>query len=138
MLAQTENTNVLVVLMEDDPVSIEPIREALARRQGWCRLQCAGSVPTGIARVAGGGVNLVLLNLLLSRAHGDDALSHFRKLHGEAAGVPIVVLCRANEESLALSAVRAGAADYMIKDRCATDLERLVQSAVERHSQPAR
>jgi pilus assembly protein CpaE len=136
MLAQTENTNVLVVLIEDDPASIEPIRDALARREGWCRLQCAGSVPTGIARVAGGGVNLVLLDLSLSRAGGDDALSHFHKLHDEVTGVPIVVLCRADEESLALSAVRAGAADYMIKDRCAADLERLVQSVVERHRQP--
>jgi pilus assembly protein CpaE len=136
MLAQTENTNVLVVLIEDDPVSIEPIREALARREGWCRLQCAGSVPTGIARVKGGGVNLVLLDLSLSRADGDDALTHFHKIHAEAAGVPIVVLCRADEESLALSAVRAGAAGYMIKDRCVTDLERLVQSVVERHRYP--
>lgn len=63
-------------------------------------------------------------------------MSHFRKLHGEAPGMPIVVLCRAEQEDLALSAVRAGAADYMIKDRCATDLERVVQSVMERYSRP--
>jgi MinD-like ATPase involved in chromosome partitioning or flagellar assembly/CheY-like chemotaxis protein len=137
MRTQTENTNVLVVLIEDDPASVEPIRAALAQREGRCRLQCAGSVPTGLARVAGGGVSLILLDLSLARANGDDALSHFHKLYGEAAGVPIVVLCRAEEESLALSAVRAGAADYMIKERCATDLERLVQSVVERQHHPA-
>ena len=136
MPPQTVKTNVLVVLIEDDPASIEPIREALSHRDGWCRLQCAGSVPTGIARVAGGGVSLVLLDLSLSRTGGDDGLSHFHQLHAEAPDVPIVVLCRAEEESLALSAVRAGAADYMIKDRCATDLERLVQSVVERHRRP--
>src|SRR6476469_8036652 len=99
MLPQTEQTSVLVVLIEDDPSSIEPIRKALAHREGWCRLQCAGSVRTGIARVAGGGVSLILLDLSLSLAEGDDSLSHFRKLYGEAAGVPIVVLCRAEEES---------------------------------------
>jgi pilus assembly protein CpaE len=137
MLPQTDQTSLLVVLIEDDPASIEPIREALTHREGWCRLQCAGSVRTGIARVAGGGVSLILLDLSLSRAEGDDSLSHFRRLYEEAAGVPIVVLCRAEEESAALSAVRAGAADYMIKDRCATDLERLVQSVVERHRHPA-
>src|SRR4029079_4891987 len=70
-------------------------------------------------------------------AEGDDSLGHFRKLYEEAAGVPIVMLCRAEDESAALSAVRAGAADYMIKERCATDLERLVQSVVERHRHPA-
>ncbi|PYT25653.1 MAG: hypothetical protein DMG57_24430 [Acidobacteria bacterium] len=37
---------------------------------------------------------------------------------------------------LALSAVRAGAADYMIKERCATDLEHLLQSVLERHRRP--
>src|SRR6185295_7910606 len=132
MPPETVNTNVLVLLIEDDPAGIEPIREVLAHWEGWCRLQCVGSVPTGIARVAGGGVSLVLLNLSSMRGSGDDGLSHFRQLHGEAPGIPIVVLCRAEEEYLALSAVRAGAADYIIKDRCATDLERVVQSVIER------
>jgi Flp pilus assembly CpaE family ATPase len=136
MPPETVNTNVLVLLIEDDPAGIEPIREALAHREGWCRLQCVGSVPTGIARVAGGGVSLVLLNLSSTRGGGDDPLIHFRQLHGEAPGMPIVVLCRAEQEDLALSAVRAGAADYMIKDRCATDLERVVQSVMERYSRP--
>ena len=136
MPPETVNTNVLVLLIEDDPAGIEPIREALAHREGWCRLQCVGSVPTGVARVAGGGVSLVLLNLSSTRGGGDDALSQFRQLHSEAPGMPIVVLCRAEQEDLALSAVRAGAADYMIKDRCATDLERVVQSVMERYSRP--
>src|SRR6185436_2217805 len=136
MLPETVNTNVLVLLIEDDPAVIEPIREALAHREGWCRLQCVGSVPTGVAGVAGGGVRLVLLNLSSTRGGGDDALSQFRQLHSEAPGMPIVVLCRAEQEDLALSAVRAGAADYMIKDRCTTDLERVVQSVMERYSRP--
>ncbi len=132
-MTETLNTNVLVLLIEDDPAGVEPIREALAHRAGWSRLQCVGSVATGIARIAGGGVSVVLLNLSKPRGDGDDGLSHFRRLHAGAPGVPIVVLCRAEEESLALSAVRAGAADYMIRDRCATDLERVVQSVLERH-----
>src|ERR1700732_3686389 len=103
MRTQTENTNVLVVLVADDSASVEPIRAALAHPEGRCRLQCAGSVPTGLARVAGGGVGLILLDLSLARADGANPLSHFHKLYGEAAGVPIVVLCRAEEESLALS-----------------------------------
>jgi pilus assembly protein CpaE len=133
MPPQTLKTNVLVLLIEDDQASIEVIREALAHREGWCRLQCVGSVPTGLARVAGGGVSVVLLDLSLLRGAGDDRLNYFHRLHGEAPGVPIVVLCPAEEEGLALSAVRAGAADYITKDRCANDLERLVQSVLERH-----
>jgi pilus assembly protein CpaE len=136
MPQETLNTNLLVLLIEDDAAGIEPIREALTRREGWCRLQCVGSVPMGIARVAGGGVSLVLLNLTAPRDGSGDGLSDFRQLHGQAPGVPIVVLCRAEQEDLALSAVRAGAADYMIKNRCAIDLERVVQSVMERYSRP--
>jgi pilus assembly protein CpaE len=134
MLSQTEHTNVLVVLIAGDPASIEPIRVALAHREGWCRLQCAGSVSIGLARVAGGGVSLILLDLSLSRADGDEALSHFHKLRDQAMGVPIVVLCGAEQVGLALNAVRAGAAAYMTKDRCATELEPLVESVVESRS----
>ncbi len=133
MLTETLNTTVLVLLIEDDPARIEPIREALTHRAGWSRLQCAGSVATGIARIAGGGVSVVLLDLSMPYGDGDDGLSHFHRLHAGAPGVPIVVLCRAEEESLALRAVRAGAADYMVRERCATDLERLVQSVLERN-----
>src|SRR5438552_2899865 len=130
------NKNVLVLLIDDDPASIEPIRGALAHQEGRFRLQCVGSVPTGLARLGGGGVNLVLLDLSLPRGKEDEELSHFHKLHVEAPNLPIVVLCSAEEEDLALSAVRAGAADYMIKERCATDLERLLQSVIERHRRP--
>jgi pilus assembly protein CpaE len=136
MLSQTEHANVLVVLIGGDAASTEPIRVALARREGWCRLQCAGSVSMGLARVAGGGVNLILLDLSLSRADGDEALSHFHKLRNQAMGVPIVLLCGVEQVGLALNAVRAGAAAYMTKDRCATELEPLVQSVVESRRQP--
>ena len=136
MRAQTVNANVLVLLIGDDPDSIELIREALAHRTDLSRLQCVGSVLTGLARIAGGGVNVVLLDLSMSRGEGDERLSHFHKLLAAAPGVPIVVLCQSEEENLALSAVRAGAADYMIKERCATDLARLLQSVVERHRRP--
>jgi len=136
MQTQSLNKNVSVLLIQDDRASIEPIREALAHQEGRFRLQCVGSVPTGLARLGGGGVNLVLLDLSLPHGEGDERLSHFHKLHRGAPDLPIVVLCRAEEEDFALSAVRAGAADYMIKERCATDLERLLQSVLERHRRP--
>jgi pilus assembly protein CpaE len=130
------NKNVLVLLIEEDPASIEPIRVALAHQEDRFRLQCVGSVATGLARIAGGGVNVVLLDLSLSRGQENERLGHFYKLRDAATELPIVVLCLAQEEALALSAVRAGAADYIIKERCATDLERLLQSVVERQHRP--
>jgi pilus assembly protein CpaE len=136
MRPESMDKNGLVLLIGDDPAGIELIRGALAHLEGWLRLQCVGSLLTGQARIAGGGVNVVLLDLALCRGEGDGRLGHFHKLHEAAPGVPIVLLCRAEEEDLALSAVRRGAADYMLKERCATDLGRLLLSVLERHSRP--
>jgi len=132
MVPQTVNANVLVLLIEDDPAAIETIREALAHREGWCRLQSVGSVSTGMARVAGGDVSVVLMDLSKPPDIGSEGLKNFHQLHDDAPGVPIVVICGAEQENLALSAVRAGAADYIIKDRCVADLERVMHSVVER------
>jgi len=59
-----------------------------------------GSVPTGLARLGGGGVNLVLLDLSLPRGESDERLSHFHTLHHGEPDLPILVLCRAEEEDL--------------------------------------
>jgi pilus assembly protein CpaE len=136
MQPETTNQSALVLLITDDAGSIEPIRQALDHRKDSFRLQCVSNVPTGAARIAGGGVSLVLLDLALSRAEGENGLSHLHKLYAEAPSTPIVVLCLAEQETVALGAVRAGAADYMIKERCAMDLDRLVQSVVERYRRP--
>ena len=136
MRPESMDKNGLVLLIGDDPADIELIRGALAHLEGWFRLQSVGSLLTGQARIAGGGVNVVLLDLALCRGEGDERLGHFHKLHAAAPGVPIVLLCRAEEEHRALSAVRAGAADYVLKERCAADLGRLLLSVVERHSRP--
>jgi pilus assembly protein CpaE len=126
--------NGLILLIGDDPADIELIRGVLAHFEGWFRLQCVGRLLTAQARIAGGGVNVVLLDLALCRGEGDKRLGDFHKLHDAAPGVPIVVFCSTEEENLALSAVRGGAADYMLKERCAADLGRLLLSVVEGHS----
>ena len=136
MRPDSMDKNILVLLISDDQAGTELIRGGLAHREGWFKLQCVGSLPTGLARIAGGGVKVVLLDLPLSCGDGGERLSSFHTLHEAAPGVPIVLLCRGEEENLALSAVRHGAADYMLKERCATDLSRLLLSVVERQSRP--
>src|SRR5690348_16781385 len=98
MQPETTNQSALVLLITDDAGSIEPIRQALDHRKDSFRLQCVSNVPTGAARIAGGGVSLVLLDLALSRAEGENGLSHLHKLYAEAPSTPIVVLCLAEQE----------------------------------------
>ncbi|MDX2154788.1 MAG: diguanylate cyclase [Bryobacteraceae bacterium] len=73
----------------------------------------------------------ILLNLALPDSTG---LHTFLRLRAESPATPIVVLANAEDEALAVSAVREGAQDYLIKSEldCAP-LARALRGAIERH-----
>lgn len=116
----------LVLLVDNDPGNIACVQQALA---GF-RLQCVGQISTAGARIAGGGVSAILLNLSPVRT-AEEGLKGFLHLLREAPDVPVIVLHGPQEEELALRAVRAGAAGHMSKERCGADLYPLVQSFIE-------
>jgi PAS domain S-box-containing protein len=72
-------------------------------------------VPTlekGLARLAQGGVDVVLTDLDLPDSSADET---FGALHQRCPGVPIVVLTGREDRRLAQQTVRAGAEDYLFK-----------------------
>ncbi|MFP4346557.1 MAG: PAS domain-containing protein [Anaerolineales bacterium] len=72
-------------------------------------------VPTlekGLARLAEGGVDVVLTDLDLPDSSADET---FSTLHLRYPGVPIVVLTGREDQRLAQETVRAGAEDYLFK-----------------------
>jgi PleD family two-component response regulator len=76
-------------------------------------------------------VDMVLLDLCLPDADGLQALD---RLHDCMNEIPIIVLTGRADEALALTALKAGAEDYLVKD--AVDQRTLVRSvryALERH-----
>lgn len=74
--------------------------------------------------------DLVLLDLNLPDSHG---LETFLTLEKIVPHVPIILLTGMNDESLALKAVRAGAQDYLIKEKATPKvLIRSVNYAIER------
>ena len=123
--------NKLVLLIQEDPADSGLIRQVLEQAaDSPFRLQCVERWPTALARVAGGGVDVVLMGLSHGGAEG-QRLDNILKLRQEAPGTPIVVFCAAQDESFALKAMRAGAADYVIKERCANSLRRVLNSAMD-------
>ena len=72
-----------------------------------------------------------MLDLSLQDGHEGDGLTGFLQVRQAASRVPIVVLCAAEDEGLALRAMRAGAADYLIKERCNEGIGRIIRSAIE-------
>jgi len=76
-------------------------------------------------------VDLVLLDLNLPDS---KALHSLFRLQSHAPHIPVVVLCDRPDEPLAVSSVREGALDYLIKDEVdCVPLARCLHTAIERH-----
>ena len=74
--------------------------------------------------------DVILCDLSLPDSHG---LNTFERLHSQAPTVPILVLSGSDDDALALTAVREGAQDYLVKGRFDPYvLSRAITYAIER------
>jgi len=134
--------SLLILLVHEGPAESALMRAAVEQHvDSSCRCQSVERLSTALARIAGGDVDLILLDLSrgdLSRGAEpeSDRLEDFLKLHHEAPQTPIVVLCSAQDEGLALKAMRAGAANYVIKEASGDNLGRAIRTAS--NAEPAR
>jgi len=126
-----------VLIVEDNPGDAWLIREHLsgARVTGTLapafQLVLADRLAAGLARLAEGGIDAVLLDLSLPDSQGLDT---FVKAQAQAPDVPMVVLTGLDDEAVALQAMQAGAQDYLVKGQSDRSLlGRTVRYAVERH-----
>ena len=130
----------LILLIDESSTGLDSIRRVLGDRAGALRLRRVPDVPTALARIWGGGVDMVLMNLPAAGSSEGDRLVPFLELRSKAPGVPIVVLCGSADESLAEEAIREGAADYLIREAYDVDLLRVLLSVAGKtklsHSPP--
>jgi PAS domain S-box-containing protein len=124
---------VKVLLVEDNPGDARLIQEMLAEAGGQAFvLEWVTSLASARERLEQGEIDLVLLDLGLPDSQG---LKTFVEAYAPAPDVPFVVLSGLDDETLALTAVRQGAQDYLVKG--ATDakgLLRAIRYATERKS----
>ena len=130
------DNNIFVLLFDETSTGSDPLRRVLADRADQFRMQCVTDVPTALARIAGGGVDIILMSLPPAGGSTGDPLDDFLKLHAGAPRVPIVVVCDSYDESLAETAMRKGAADYLIREAYEVDLLRILGSTVAKISRP--
>src|SRR5712691_12467840 len=128
--------NTFVLLVDETSSAIDPIRRALADRSDQFRVQCVEDVSTALARVAGGGVDIVLMRLGPATSFEADLWDGFLKLQAGARKIPIVVVCDSADENLGERAVQKGAADYLIREAYDVDLLRVLDSTVGKTSRP--
>lgn len=91
----------------------------------------AGTLSEGLAIFEGERFDVALVD---SQAIQELSMPRLTTLHAIAAETPLIVLSKTFEDSRALEAVRAGAQDYVVKNRLnAAALERVVLYGIERH-----
>ena len=120
-----------VLLIEDNPGDARLIREMLAEDpEAPFRLHLAERLSSGLELLSSSEASLVLLDLSLPDSFG---LETFAKVYAHSPAVPIIVLTGNDDASVALSAVKGGAQDYLVKGRLDRELlMRSMQYSIER------
>jgi len=126
-----EDKHIRVLMIEDNPRDARLIREMLSEVRGTLfNLKWVDKLSTGLEILATGGVDVLLLDLLLPDSQG---LNTFAKAYAQVPEMPIVVLTGLDDETLAVKAARAGAQDYLVKGQVDSNLlERSIRYAIER------
>jgi diguanylate cyclase (GGDEF)-like protein len=119
-LSGLDSAAVRILLAEDNPRHAQLLREAMGEAgvafagAAPYELTHAATVAAALERLAGGGFDLVLLDLSLPDGAGLEGLLKLRELHPDT---PIIALTGMNDETLAAQALLAGAQDYLSKGR---------------------
>ncbi len=131
-IRETGTRPVRALLFEEQPGDSSVFGETLEKlTQAGIALEKVGDLNQALERLSQGGIDLLILDL--DRPDGED-LGTFERAHAFAPNVPIVVLTRVEDEEMALSLVKAGAQDYLVKGEASPDLFiRSIRYAVERH-----
>ena len=121
--------NRLILLIQEHSSPEHVVQRALDGQPSF-RLQRVERFSMALARMAGGGVDVVLLDLTAWHDTAAQAVDRFRALQASAPNIPKVVLCNLNQESLGRSIVSEGAAGCVVAERCQTDLIPTIQVAL--------
>ena len=128
----TRNQSLKILLVEDDLADATLIEDLLGSfSDSLFRLQTVKSLQIGLACLEAENFDAVLLDLSVADSlGGSEALAI---LKARSPTVPVVVLTDINDENTALSVLRSGAQDCLVKGRFhRTLLVRAIHYAIER------
>jgi signal transduction histidine kinase len=110
--------HIKVLVIEDNPADVHWLWEILIKQHSndlptpSFDVEFVTSLATGLQRLAAGGVDVVLLDLLLPDSQGLDTLI---QLAQHAPDVPVVIMTALDVEGLDIQALHEGAQDYLVK-----------------------
>jgi diguanylate cyclase (GGDEF)-like protein len=120
-----------VLLIEDNPGDARLIQEMIGDDpEAAFVVKVADRLAAGLEHLSGSETALVILDLSLPDSFGLDT---FAKVYAHSPAVPIIVLTGNDDATLALSAVKHGAQDYLVKNRLERELlVRSMRYSIER------
>jgi DNA-binding response OmpR family regulator len=116
-----------VVVIEDEPAIRRGVVDAL-RLSGYDVAEAPDGA-SGLKEAQAGGVDLVLLDLMLPKKDGYQVLAELRKSHAER---PVIVLTARGSEDDRVRGLKMGADDYVVKPFSAKELIARIEAVLRR------
>lgn len=125
----TSRSPIAILVVADDPRARPALERSLSAgiSSAEVRLESAGRLSDALERLGRGGIDLVLVDLLLPDSKG---LGTLHRLQSAAPHLPVIVMTE--DLSGALEAVRAGAQDTLVNGHSGPDVMLRVAGAIER------
>jgi len=96
------------------------------------QMEWVTDLPSGIERLANGGIGAAVVDMNLLGCHGTESLD---KVVLAASGVPVLILTESATEEAARKATQSGADDYLVKEQAdGNRLRRTVRTMIERRT----
>jgi sigma-B regulation protein RsbU (phosphoserine phosphatase) len=121
-----------ILLIEHDPGFTRTVGEMIGQaRELSADVSSAAGLQEGFSAINGKHFDVVVLDVALPDGAG---LANISLLKAEAPRLPIIAAGDADNETVAVEAVQAGAQDYLVKGQLTPGwLERSIRYAIERH-----
>jgi len=101
------------ILVVDDEPHIRRVLEAMLGKEGF-DVHSASDGEEGLQALAAGGVDLVILDLLMPDIHGLEVLAKIRS-DPDRSATPVIILTAKGQDTDREAALTGGADDFMTK-----------------------
>ena len=101
------------ILVVDDEPHIRRVLEAMLGKEGF-EVHSVSDGEEGLQAIAAGGVDLVILDLLMPGTHGLEVLAKIRN-DPERGSTPVIILTAKGQDTDRDAAFSGGADDFMTK-----------------------
>ena len=109
-----------LLLIDAKPEDARLIKSELAQSKYYLyNMDVAQNLAQGLERVKQGGIDVILMDLVLPDTQG---IAAFLRIYPKAGNIPIIALVQQADEELGQLAVEKGALDYLVKQQIVSNL----------------